>query len=67
MILDNPRRLVFDIPDSVISSDVLLQPISLKNGDFIRIGQFNNDTVRIVLESNRPDLYKTIISLTCSL
>lgn len=62
MVLDNPRRLVFDIPDSVISSDVLLQPISLKNGDFIRIGQFNNDTVRIVLESNRPELYKTIIS-----
>lgn len=62
MVLENPKRLVFDIPDSVINSDALLQPISLKNGDFLRIGQFKNNMVRIVLESRRPEQYKTIIS-----
>lgn len=62
IILENPRRLVFDIPDSVINSDELLQPIPLRNGDFLRIGQFDNNTVRIVVETQKPESYKTVIS-----
>lgn len=56
------KRIAFDIPDSVVTSDEILQPISLKNGDFIRIGQFDNNTVRVVIETKNPDAYKTIIS-----
>ena len=62
LILENPKRLAFDILDCVVTSDDLLQPISLKNGDFIRIGQFNNNTVRIVVEGQKPESYKIIIS-----
>ncbi|OGH99968.1 MAG: hypothetical protein A2039_05830 [Candidatus Melainabacteria bacterium GWA2_34_9] len=62
MILENPKRLAFDIHDSTVKSSELLQPISLRNGDFLRIGQFDNNTVRIVIETPKPETYKTIIS-----
>ena len=62
MILENPKRIAFDIPDSTVKSSELFQPISLRNGDFLRIGQFDNRTVRVVVETQRPELYKTIIS-----
>jgi len=62
MILENPRRLAFDIPESTLKSHELMQPISLRNGDFLRIGQFDDRTVRVVVETQRPEIYKTIIS-----
>ncbi|HBG49857.1 MAG TPA: hypothetical protein DDW90_10235 [Cyanobacteria bacterium UBA9971] len=62
MILENPRRLAFDIPESALKSPESIQPIVLRNGDFLRIGQFDNKTVRIVVETQRPEIYKTIIS-----
>lgn len=62
MILDNPKRIAFDILDAIASSSDILQAIPLKNGDLIRIGQFNNNTVRVVIESKKAELYKTIIS-----
>lgn len=62
VLLENPSRIVFDIPDGVIESSEFVQPVSLKNGDLIRIGQFDNNTVRVVVETQNPDLYKTVIS-----
>jgi len=62
VILENPKRLVFDIPDGVVSSEDLLTPITFKNGDVIRLGQFDKNTVRVVVETKQPDSYKTLIS-----
>jgi N-acetylmuramoyl-L-alanine amidase len=60
--LENPKRIVFDIPDGIIDSPTLLQPIALKNGDTARLGQFDNTTVRLVIETQTPEIYKSIIS-----
>ncbi len=62
ILLENPRRLVFDIPDGIVSSEDLLIPVSLKNGDVIRLGQFDTNTVRVVIETKDPEKYKTLIS-----
>jgi len=62
MILENPKRLAFDILDSSINSTEMLQPVCFKNGDFLRIGQFDNNTVRVVIETKNIESYKTIIS-----
>lgn len=60
--LENPKRIAFDIPGGVIDSKELLETITLKNGDLIRVGQFDDSTVRIVIESEKADSYKAIIS-----
>ncbi len=62
IILNNPDRIAFDLSECKVDSDKLLQSINLQNGDFLRIGQFDNNTVRIVIETQKPEAYKTIIS-----
>ncbi|MFH0702343.1 MAG: N-acetylmuramoyl-L-alanine amidase [bacterium] len=63
LILQNPGRIVFDIPNSLlVESKELLKTFVLNNHDTVRIGQFDPETSRIVIETNNPNNYKTIIS-----
>jgi len=61
-ILQNPSRVVFDLSNTVLSSGNLAQSFTYYNGDIIRIAQFDPQTVRVVVETNNPDNFKTIIS-----
>lgn len=61
-ILKDPSRVVFDLPSSVLESKDLLDTIKLSNDDVARIGQFDAETVRIVIESKKPEQYKSIVS-----
>ena len=56
-ILQGPTRLVVDIPNAVVSDKNLLTPITVgeNNVDVIRIGQFDDSTVRIVIETDTPN------------
>lgn len=56
-ILKDPTRLVVDIPNSKLSSKKLLSPIIVNddNVGVVRIGQFDETTVRLVIESNNPN------------
>lgn len=62
VLLENPDRIVFDIPGGVVGSPEVLKPAVLKNGDSVRIGQFDENTARIVVESKNAGSYKIIIS-----
>lgn len=61
-ILKDPSRVVFDLPLSVLESKDLLDIIKLSNDDIARIGQFDAETVRIVIETKHPEQYKSIVS-----
>jgi N-acetylmuramoyl-L-alanine amidase len=56
-VLSDPSRLVLDLDKAVVADKKLLKPIYI-NGDSIsqvRVGQFNADTVRLVIESQNPE------------
>lgn len=56
-ILKGPTRLVIDIPNSQISDKKLLAPIIVSDTDvdIVRIGQFDESTVRLVIETENPN------------
>lgn len=61
-ILQNPTRLVYDIQNSTVQSKDLLQTLQINSKDILKIGQFDPDTVRFVIQTNDPDNYTTVIS-----
>jgi hypothetical protein len=61
-ILQNPSRVVFDLQDTALSSNELSKNFTCINGDTLKVAQLNPQTVRIIVETNNPDNYKTIIS-----
>jgi len=61
-ILTNPIRIVFDMQNATVLSKDLYQEYKLNNGDTIKIGQFNTDTLRFVVTTNNPVDYKSYIS-----
>ena len=56
-ILKEPMRLVYDIPNAQVANKQLLSPILV--GDdlvkLVRIGQFDEKTVRLVIETDSPN------------
>lgn len=60
--LTEPNRLVLELDDAVLRSRDLLEPISTKAQDIrhIRVGQFDEKTVRIVIEGNDPEQCEAI-------
>lgn len=58
--LKNPSRLILDINNSTVSNNSLIQDYTLKNGDIVKLGKFNDDTVRIVITAKSPMSYKYI-------
>ncbi|MDD3012173.1 MAG: N-acetylmuramoyl-L-alanine amidase [Candidatus Gastranaerophilales bacterium] len=61
-VLQNPSRVVFDLSNTALSPNDFPQAFTYNNGDILRIAQFDPQTVRVVVETNNPDNYKTIIS-----
>lgn len=62
IILSNPTRIVYDLNNSALISRDLIKSAQLNSADSIRIAQFDPRTVRIVIETETPDNYKTILS-----
>ena len=60
--LQNPDRIVYDIPNSIIASREPYREFLFVNGDKARIGQFDDQTVRVTIETSTPENYKTILS-----
>lgn len=60
--LQAPNRLVLDFEDAVLGSRALLQPISVSSRDIrqIRVGQFDESTVRLVIETPDPDNFEVM-------
>ncbi|MDD3151138.1 MAG: AMIN domain-containing protein, partial [Candidatus Gastranaerophilales bacterium] len=60
--LNNPSRIVFDIANAVPANFEILNEFDLKNKDKIKIGQFDDETIRIVVNTKIPNNYRAIIS-----
>ncbi len=60
--LQSPNRLVLDFEDAVLGSRALLQPIAVSSRDIrqIRVGQFDERTVRMVIETAEPDNFEVL-------
>lgn len=61
-ILNNPSRIIFDIPDSQVSKEISAKDYKLNATDSLKIGQFEQNTVRIVVTTPNPQKYKSIIT-----
>ncbi len=62
LLIKKPNRLVFDIPNSILDSNALAKTIELENKDVVRIGQFESNTARLVIETANPNKYITAIT-----
>lgn len=61
-ILKNPIRIVFDMQNATAQYKDLYGEYKLPNGDSLKIGQFNEDTLRFVVTTDNPVYYKSFIS-----
>ena len=61
-LLDNPKRMVFDMPNTIVNPDLHGTELSLENGDAIKIAQFNPNTARIVVTSKNAPQYIPVYS-----
>ncbi len=58
MVLSNPMRIVFDIPNALVNYDIRNKEYSLGGADKFKIGQFSVNKARIVITT--PDVTKYI-------
>lgn len=61
-ILTDPIRIVFDLQNAVALKREFYGEHKFENGDIIKIGQFNADTLRFVITTNNPVAYKSFVS-----
>ena len=61
-ILKDPIRIVFDMQNATVQDKDLYGEQKLPNGDTVKIGQFNNETLRFVVTTENPVYYKSFIS-----
>ena len=63
-LLTAPNRLVFDIDNAVLRNKSLMSPITVSSNDIrqIRLGQFDEKTVRVVIEGVSPEQYEALYS-----
>lgn len=61
MYLTNPARVVFDIPNAMANPDLKDKEFKI-NQDTVKIGQFEQNRVRIVITSNEIEKYLPIFS-----
>lgn len=61
-LLTEPNRLVLDVENAVLRNKTLSMPMLVSSNDIrqIRLGQFDEKTVRIVIEGVSPDQYEAI-------
>lgn len=61
-LLENPTRMVFDIPNTTINPAWHNAELKLDNGDVLKIAQFNPNTARLVVTSTNAAQYIPVFS-----
>lgn len=59
--LENPSRVAFDIPNSIVNPAIRNQEFSFGLNQTIKIGQFDKTTSRIVITSANPEKFVPVI------
>jgi len=62
MILTNPSRIVYDIPNALVKSELRNTEYKIGTNDSIKIGQFSVNKARIVITTEDVSKYIPIIS-----
>lgn len=64
MTLTAPSRLVLDLDNSVVANRSLLGLVSGDSDEIrrIRVGQFDETTVRLVIETSTPELFEAVFA-----
>ena len=61
LILSNPTRLVYDIPNAIVNPVLRNKEIPLNETETIKIGQFERETARVVITSDNANSYIPVI------
>lgn len=61
-LLQNPSRIVYDIPNAYLNPSLRNKEIYLSQSDFVKAGQFDKRTVRIVIVSQNPENYLPVLN-----
>lgn len=61
MYLTNPARVVFDIPNTIVSQDIRDKEIKI-GSDTVKVSQFSSSKARLVITSNELEKYYPIFS-----
>lgn len=61
MYLTNPARVVFDLPNSIVNSDILNKEYKIGQ-DIIKVGQFDSNKVRVIITSSDLEKYFPVFS-----
>lgn len=62
LILTNPSRIVYDIPNTVVKSDLRNSQFALNEKDSVKVGQFEVNKARVVITTEDTDKYVPIYS-----
>ncbi len=62
LILTNPSRIVFDIPNTVVNREIRNSELKINDTDSVKIGQFEVNKARIVITTENTDKYIPIYS-----
>lgn len=60
-VLQNPTRIVYDIPNAIINSSLRNKEIYISQNESIKAGQFDRRTVRLVITSSNVEKYVPLI------
>ena len=60
--LTNPTRVVFDLPNTMVTKRFKNVEIQLSDSETLRVGQFEPSKVRLVITTQTPEAYRTIYS-----
>lgn len=61
-MLSAPSRIVYDLSETTVANKELLKDLTLSNGDKVRAGRFDPNTIRLVINTDTPSLYKATLS-----
>ena len=61
MILSNPTRLVYDIPNAIVNPVLRNREIPLNDTESIKIGQFEREIARVVITSDNASNYVPVL------
>ena len=62
ILLENPKRIVFDIPNTIVAQELRNKEIKINEYESVKLGQFEPSKARLVISSNFPLKYKPIYS-----
>ncbi len=62
IILENPKRIVFDIPNTIVAQELRNKEIKINDYESVKLGQFEPSKARLVISSNFPLKYRPIYS-----